>query len=195
VRDNVLGALDSMREAREEASRLERARRGDRDAFDALVRMHCARVYALLFRVIGNHEDAEDLAQETFVRAFRSLAHYRGDAAFSTWLFRIALHLARDHHRRRGTGARVVGLDDVPAPAAAPEVDATRRELARGLSLALDKLPHALRAALVLRLFEGLEYEEIARATGVRPGTARTQVMKARRLLLRLLAPFLERTR
>src|SRR5262245_870084 len=105
--------LDEMREAAPEQALIRRARGGERGAFDALVRIHFAAVYAFLHRMIKSHEDAEDLAQECFVRAWRSLPHYRGESAFSTWLLRIALHLSHDHHRGKLRRASVVALEDV----------------------------------------------------------------------------------
>ena len=186
------------RDAQLEAERIRRAQEGDRGAFDALVTDSFGRIYSLLFRMVGNHEDAEDLAQECFVRAYRSLRFYRGDASFATWLYRIALHLARDH-QRRGTRRSVVGklsdeeLEKVALPWRGPSEEVTRKELVDSLASAIQQLPHNLRAALVLRILEGLDYDEVARAMGVRPGTARTQVMKARRLLVRTMGPWLER--
>jgi RNA polymerase sigma-70 factor (ECF subfamily) len=179
----------------EEAAWIDAARAGDRAAFDQLVRLHFARIYGLLFRMLGNHEDAEDLAQDCFVRAFGAIRFYRGESAFSTWLFRIALHLARDHGRRRQR-AHLVGLEPLsaePAGSAArePSQELSRRETVAALSQAIKSLPHNLRAAVVLRLLEGMQYDEIARATGMRPGTVRTQVMKARRILLRVMAPWM----
>lgn len=173
------------------------ARGGDREAFDALVRLHFAEVYGVLFRMVGNHEDAEDLAQETFVRAFRSLSFFREDGRLAAWLGRIALHLARDHHRRRARGPFVPGLDaselqtggNEPEPAR----ELSRRELVQRMGEAVADLPHNLRAALVLRVLEGRDYDDVAAATGMKPGTVRTQVMKARRLLMRTLQPWIER--
>ena len=105
--------LSWMNEGLDEPTLVASARDGDRGAFDRLVRAHFAGVYATLFRLVGNHEDAEDLAQETFVRAYGGLSAYRGDCALRPWLTRIALHLARDHFRRRGRGAQVVQLEGV----------------------------------------------------------------------------------
>jgi len=172
---------------------VERAAGGDVEAFDQLVRLHFKRVYGLLFRMIGNHEDAEDLAQECFLKAHGALAAYRGDAPFASWLARIAVHLSRDHFRRRGSAPAVeAGLDAVEAPSrdSAPPEASSRRELGASLRAGLEQLPHGLRAALVLRGQEGLEYEEIARILEVNPQTARVRVMKARRRLERWLRPW-----
>lgn len=180
------------------------ATRGERAAFDELVRLHFSAVYALLHRLTGNHEDAEDLAQECFVRAWRHLASFRGEAPLGSWLSRIALSLARDHYRARGTRGELGGMrrplawDDAGEPNApnakgeGPTESLARGETERLLRSALARLPLRLREALVLRAVEGREYDEVAAITGVRPATARTQVMQARRLLLRWLAPLLE---
>ena len=173
---------------------VERAKGGDRGAFDLLIREHFERVYRLLFRLVGNHEDAEDLAQECFVRAWKSLSWFRGDSAFTTWMHTIAVHVARDHHRARGVQRPekrpVDELRRERDPAAGPTESALGRELVGRLQSSIDKLPERLKAVLVLRVLEGLDYAEIARITGVRPGTARVQMMKARRELSRLLGPW-----
>ena len=175
-----------------DARLLEQARGGDRGAFDELVRRHFAEVYGLLHRLVGNHEDAEDLAQETFVRAYRSLGLYRGEGVFAAWLGRIAVHLARDHHRSRSRQVRTLALELVEAePAARRSGELSQRELVRRVGEAVAALPPGLRAALVLRVLEGRDYEDVARSTGLKPGTVRTQVMKARRHLLRSLRPWL----
>jgi RNA polymerase sigma-70 factor (ECF subfamily) len=176
----------------DERALLERARAGDDAAFDGLVRAHYARVHAVAFRLVGNHEDAEDLTQDAFVRAHRGLAWYRGDAPFSAWLLRIVVHLARDRFRQRGRRPHEGALvPDVAGPeGAGPAAELDDRELRRVVADAIARLPERLRTPLVLRVLEGLDYEDVAAATGVRVDTARTQVMKARRALAHLLAPF-----
>jgi RNA polymerase sigma-70 factor (ECF subfamily) len=182
----------------DEASALARlvalARAGDRVAGDGLVRAFAGEVYGVLFRIVGNHEDAEDLTQEVFVRALSALELYRGDGPFGGWLLRIAVHVGRDHLRRRGRGPVLHGLEGLAAGDGRPEPGATveHEELAARLAAALERLPAPLRAALALRVLEGREYDDVAAALGVRPATARTQVMRARRLLERLLAPWLD---
>jgi len=176
----------------DERALLERARAGDGQAFDLLVRAHFPRVYAIAFRLAGNHEDAEDLAQEAFVRAHRGLALYRGESSFSTWIYRIAVHLARDRFRRAGRrpGVELLVADELSG-AGGPAEDLDGRELRRVIVDAIGRLPERLRTALVLRALEGLDYEDVAAATGVTPDTARTHVMQARRALARWLKPFL----
>jgi RNA polymerase sigma-70 factor, ECF subfamily len=175
------------------AQLIELAREGDLDAFDSLVRQHFSRIYALLFRMIGNHEDAEDLTQETFLRAQSSLRWFRGEASFSTWLYRIAVHLSRDHFRKRARSERSLIESKAPEPRTAaegPAEESARRELSLGLRASLERLPHKLREAIILRTQEGMEYGEIAEVLAISPQTARVQVMKARRRLEQLLEPW-----
>ena len=188
--------LGNMRETELEGTLVRGARACDRRSFDGLVRLHFSRIYSLLFRLVGNHEDAEDLAQECFVRAWRSMRWFRQEGAFSSWLRRIALHLGRDHLRARGRRVPEGPLavePSPPEPGQGPPEETHRREMMRALRAALERLPERLRAPFLLRVFEGLEYDEVGRTTGVTPGTARMHVMKARRLLLRWMEPWLER--
>ena len=183
--------------AADELARIARASAGDRAAQDELLRAHYARVHASAFRLLGNPEDAEDLAQECFVRAFRALAFYRGEGSFAGWLRRILVHLAQDRFRAQGKQLEHSPLapDSVAGSTREPQARMEGRELQRALAEALRSLSAPLRIALVLRALEGLEYDEIAAATGSTPATARTRVMKARKALLRLLGPRLERSR
>ncbi len=189
--------LLGVRRSLDESECIARARTGDRQALDALAHAHLPRVYGVLFRLVGNHEDAEDLAQECFVRAFGALRFYRGEGSFQAWILRIAVHLARDHARAsRGRSLELESeSSELPASERPPWQELSRRELVQSLSHSIDRLPEPLRVALVLRVLEGMDYTEVARITGVRAATVRTQVMKARKLLARLLAPFFERDR
>jgi len=178
---------------RDEGARIELARSGNRAVQEQLLREHYPRIHATAFRLLSNPEDAEDLAQECFVRAFRSLAFYRGEGSLASWLRRILVHLVQDRFRARGTRLESDPLTpELPAQAARePHARLESRELALIVAGALDALDASLRVALLLRTREGLEYEEIARSTGVTPATARTRVMKARKALLRSLGPYL----
>jgi len=167
---------------------LARARAGERAAQEELLRRHYPAVHRSAFRLVGNPEDAEDLAQECFVRAFRSLEHYRGDGPFLGWLRRILVHLAQDRYRAEGRAGEARALPPELPGGREPGSEAEERELARSVADALAALAAPLRTTLLLRLREGLEYEEIGTLTGVTPETARTRVMKARKLLERLLA-------
>ena len=176
----------------DESERVARAASGDTAAFDDLVRAHYPHIHTTAFHLLGNHEDAEDVAQDCFVRAHAALGWFRGargNRSFATWLRRIVVHLVRDRFRKDGRRPEVVHLvPDQPAHAAhEPEREVGRRELGRLLADAVARLPENLRIALLLRTRDELSYDEIAVATGVTPSTARTQVMKARRALLRLV--------
>jgi len=187
-----------LSEGPDERSLIELAIGGDREAFDQLVRAHYPRVQTTAFRLLGNLEDAEDLAQECFVRAHRGLATFRAEVSLSSWLRRIVVHLARDRYRRQGRRpdnqplTEALGLGAAPGPGQ-PDQEASRRELSLLLAEAVSRLPDHLRVALVLRTREGLAYSEIAAACGVTPATARTQVSNARRALMRTLSPYMER--
>ncbi|MFO0981404.1 MAG: sigma-70 family RNA polymerase sigma factor [Planctomycetota bacterium] len=191
----AIRACQQMSEELDDRMLILRAKRGDREAFDQLVRSHLPRVYGLLKRIVGNHEDAEDLAQDTFTRAYFALQGFREDSAFTTWIYRIAVHLGRDLHRSRRRKPpplsihRLAPGQALAAPAASPIEVTLRGELAAGVAAALELLPYRLRVVLVLRVFEGLAYADIARVAGITEGTARVQVVKARQLLMRVLQP------
>jgi RNA polymerase sigma-70 factor (ECF subfamily) len=170
---------------------IDQARAGDRSAQGELLRLHYARVYGTAFRLLGNPEDAEDLAQDCFVRAFRSLALYRGAGSFAAWLRQILVHLVQDRFRAKGKRPEPEPLSAELAGGRDPGRALEDHELARLLSQALEALPTPLRTALLLRTREGLEYEEVASLTGVTAETVRTRVMKARRALLRGLSTYL----
>lgn len=175
------------------------AQAGDRKAFDRLLRCHYAGIHGTLFRLVGNAEDADDLAQETFVKAWTSLRFFRADASFGAWLTKIAIHLATDFFRARGRRGRLIGLEAMntdPQDQRGGPQDALSHNEARGLvARAVDELPPHLRVALVLRVLEGRDYESVAAATGVRVNTVRTQVMRARRMLEQMLKPLLDSRR
>jgi|RhiMethySRZTD1v2_1073278.scaffolds.fasta_scaffold44659_3 RNA polymerase sigma-70 factor (ECF subfamily) len=187
------GDLQPWRRAADgtEAALLDRARGGDRGAQAALLERHYRGVHALAFRLLGNPEDAEDLAQECFVRAFRSLSFYRGEGSLAGWLRRILVHLAQDRFRSRRPSDEPLLDEPFSVATREPHARLEERELVRFAARALEGLGSALRTTLLLRTREGLEYEAIAELTGVTPATARTRVMKARRALLRSLAPYL----
>jgi RNA polymerase sigma-70 factor (ECF subfamily) len=178
----------------EEQRALEEALAGDREAYGRLVTMHFGGVYALLYRLVGNPEDAEDLAQETFVRAFRALPKAFTGTDLRPWFSRIAVHLFYDHLRRRGRGAAVVQLDPIAMDPSGSEPqplsELEHKEAQALLAAAIERLPARLQVVLNLRIVEGREYPEVAKVMGLKIETVRTQVHQARRLLLRLLGPW-----
>lgn len=172
-----------------------RTRGGSPQAFEELVCRYQDRVFAILVGLVGNHEDALDLAQETFVRAYSRLHGFRGNCAFYTWLYRIAVNLSTDHFRRRAR--RPISLEDAgKEPHAGPRdlphrvVEAT--ELSRVLESAVSALPELLRRPLVLHDVEGMGQEEVAEILGCSRGALRSRLFRARALLRQRLGPYLE---
>ncbi len=149
---------------------LRRCRQGERRAFAEIVDRHKNGVFRLVYRWLGHKERAEELAQEVFLKAYRELERFRGDAKFSTWLYQIALNACRDdwRSRRRRPETRLDPefLNAQPAPAASPEADLIAGSEAESLRRALDGLPEIYREALLLRYFGDLSYEEMAEHSG-----------------------------
>ncbi len=155
---------------------------GDLDAFEDLVRAHQDQIYNVAYRLTGNHEDANDAAQEAFVRAFQALPRFRQDAAFSTWLYRIATNAALDLVRRRPAVPPVELTADHPG-ASDPAAEVHRREVHRRVQAAVGHLPAEYRAVVVLRDLQGLAYEEIARVLQIPIGTVRSRLSRGREAL------------
>jgi RNA polymerase sigma-70 factor (ECF subfamily) len=165
---------------------IERARRGDREAFGLLVRKYQRRVFATALRMTGNHDDAHDVAQDAFVRAFRGMRSFDGRAEFFTWLYRIVINVALNHLRQTRR-RRSVSLEEVALPDALRKQagDDPRRalELKRMMlevGAALDDLSEGLRAALVLVIMEGMPYREAAEILECTEGTVAWRVHEAR---------------
>jgi len=170
----------------DEAARVERARRGDAAAFAELAEAHRDRVRRVLFRLAGA-EALDDHEQEVFVAAWRALPAYRGEAAFSTFLLRIAARRARRWISRRRRPAPNEPLDGRADARAGPDGDAARGERAAAVRLAVESLRPALRAAFVLRYVEGLDGKTVAEVLGRPEGTVRSLLFAARRELSRRL--------
>lgn len=171
-----------------------RVRAGDLSAFEILVRRYERRVYSLAIRYCGDREDARDLTQETFVRAFRALDSFRGDAAFSTWLHRIAVNVCLDELRRRRTRPQVhldepLQTDDgaaerqVAAGDPGPQQHVEQRELGEVIRREIAALPAEYAAVVVLRDLQDLSYEEIAQALGISLGTVKSRLHRGRAAL------------
>jgi len=166
-----------------------RAQRGDTRAFDLLVLKYQGRIATLVSRFLNDPSEVEDVTQEAFIKAFRALPKFRGESAFYTWLYRIASNAAKNHLVARGRrpsadadveDAEYYDEGDSLRDSETPEDMLFGQELAEVVKLALDELPDDLRAALTLREFDGLSYEEIADVMSCPVGTVRSRIFRAR---------------
>jgi len=182
---------------------IERFNAGDHGAFDHLVQKHSGRAYQIAFGVLGKKEDAEEVAQDVFVRVYRALPRFRGDSEFTTWMYRIAVNLARNKYRwnkSRG-GQRTFSIDapieglrdtneagvDLPSESLTPDEEISLDELRCNISDELQKLPSLYREALVLRNVEHMSYESIASVLGCKLGTIKSRIARAREELRKRL--------
>ncbi|HKE93585.1 MAG TPA: RNA polymerase sigma factor RpoE [Povalibacter sp.] len=181
---------------------VQRVQKGDKAAFDLLVRKYQHRVLKLVSRFVNDAAEAEDVAQEAFLKAYRALPAFRGDSAFYTWLYRIAINTAKNtlvSNRRRPVDFdldlqdpeqhdRQAMLKDGDTPEGVLLTDEIRGVVER----ALEQLPEDLRTAIVLRELEGLSYEEIAEAMDCPVGTVRSRIFRAREAIDKRLKPLLD---
>ena len=178
-----------------------RAQAGDRRAFDLLVLKYQQKVAGLIARYLRDPNEVQDVAQEAFIKAYRALGGFRGESAFYTWLYRIAINAAKNHLASRG---RRPPRDDMEMEVAeqlesggrlremgTPENYLLSEEIAQTVQKALDELPEDLRTAIVLRELEGLSYEEIAEAMDCPIGTVRSRIFRARDAIDKRLSPLL----
>jgi RNA polymerase sigma-70 factor (ECF subfamily) len=166
---------------------VDRARLGDRHAFDLLVLKYQSRLLSLVSRLVSNQSDALDVLQDTFVKAYRSLNTFRGESAFYTWLYRIAVNTAKNHLAARAKESKDISLDvertaELPVleDLSAPEDEAGAEELQRAILHSIEQLPDDLKHALTLRELEGMSYDEIALAMDCPIGTVRSRIFRAR---------------
>jgi RNA polymerase sigma-70 factor (ECF subfamily) len=189
----------AARDAREldpDGSLVERWQSGDLEAFEALVRRHERRVFRLLFRMLGNREEAEDVAQETFLNLHRHGRRFRRESRFSTFLYRVAANaalnrrrsLGRERSRMDALASRQAAGESLPAFPRDPEGAAEHREESRRVQEAISTLPERLRLPLVLFDIEGLAYSEISRVAGIPEGTVKSRIHRARQALRQELA-------
>jgi RNA polymerase sigma-70 factor, ECF subfamily len=171
---------------------LEACRRGDREAFRTLYEAHKDRVYSIAFYFFHADADAAgEVTQQVFLKLMREIGRFRGDAAFSTWLYRMVVNACVDRsrsRRREAAAADPVLLDHVPARGSHEESFA-RQQLARSVQQAIATLPATLRAAILLRYFEDLSYSDMARALNCSIGTVASRLNRGHRLLAKKLAP------
>jgi RNA polymerase sigma-70 factor (ECF subfamily) len=179
-----------------------RVQRGDSKAFDLLVRKYQHRIVALIGRYVSDWSECQDVAQEAFLRAYRAMGSFRGDAQFYTWLHRIAVNTAKNHLVANG---RRPPTDDIDVADAeqydsgirlrdndTPERELMRQQMEQTVMRAVEALPEELRNAITLREVEGLSYEEIAARMDCPIGTVRSRIFRAREAIEQELAPLLD---
>jgi RNA polymerase sigma-70 factor, ECF subfamily len=169
---------------------IQRWQHGDAAAFEALVRRWQQPMARFLTRLTGRPERVPDLCQELFLRVFLAAPRYRENGNFSTWLYRIALNLARDASRRQRRDPVALADHEPYAREIAPEVECQQRELAEAVTAALDELPPTLREVLVLRHYERLSFEEMARLLSVPASTLKSRFTAALTRLREVLRPW-----
>lgn len=177
-----------------------KVRHGDRSAFDLLVVKYQSRVASIISRYVYDSQEVLDLTQETFVKAFRAIDRFRGDSAFYTWLYRIAVNTAKNFLESRGRrpqgsadSAEAENFEDGSRlrDDASPEKLLQREQLQQELGRAISSLPEELRSAFLLREYDGLSYEDIARILECPIGTVRSRIFRARDAVDRQLGPLL----
>jgi RNA polymerase sigma-70 factor (ECF subfamily) len=176
-----------------------RVRAGDHDAFRHLVERHSRSVFRLAYRLTGREEDADDIVQETFLKAFRQLARFESRSSFATWLYRITVNCSHDLMRQRPRAATRMSLDDPEqarslqladeSAAADPMRELTRRQIDQRVRAAMSELSAQERSAFVMRHYEGLSIEEIGRVLDLRTSAAKHSIFRAVKKLRRLLEP------
>lgn len=181
---------------------VERAQRGDKRAFELLVMKYQRKLGRLLSRMVRDPGEVEDVTQEAFIKAYRALPNFRGESAFYTWLYRIAINTAKNYLVAMGRRApTTTGFDNEEAESfedaealrdtATPENELMGREIATTVNRAMEALPDDLRSAITLREIEGLSYEEIASVMNCPIGTVRSRIYRAREAIAAELRPLL----
>ncbi len=184
---------------------VKRVQGGDKTAFDMLVLKYQHRIGAVIGRFVHDYAESQDIAQETFIRAYRALNNFRGDAQFYTWLYRIAVNTAKNHlvSMKRRPPTSDVDADDAEHFDGAyrmhdsdtPEHELLREEIARTVSEVVAELPEELRQAITLREMEGLSYEEISETMDCPIGTVRSRIFRAREAIDSRLRPLMDSER
>jgi len=185
---------------------VERVQRGDKAAFDLLVSKYQRKIFRLLSRLIRDQAELEDVAQEAFIKAYRALPNFRGDSAFYTWLYRIAINTAKNHLVSQGRRAPTTTEADIEEAETFDDGDRLRdlntpesmlltKQVGEAVNRAIDQLPEDLRTAIVLREIEGLSYEEIAESMNCPIGTVRSRIFRAREAIAQELKPVLDTAR
>jgi len=178
-----------------------RVKKGDKQAFDLLFSRYQHKILNLVSRYLRDQQDVEDVTQEAFIKAFRALPRFRGESAFYTWLYRIAINTAKNHLVARSRRPPGVDVDiddaefmdgtDVLRESESPEAVLSRDELLEVINATLSELPDDLRSAVTLREFDGLTYEQIAEIMDCPVGTVRSRIFRAREAIDQRIEPLL----
>lgn len=179
-----------------------RVQKGDKSAFDLLVRKYQHKIGKLVSRYVSDRAEVEDVSQEAFIKAYRAIGGFRGESAFYTWLYRIAINTAKNYLVSQGRRVPSSDIDSEEAELVAeganlreiatPESSALTTEIAQTVVAAMNALPEDLRTAITLREIEGLSYEEIANVMDCPIGTVRSRIFRAREAIDKELKPLLE---
>jgi RNA polymerase sigma-70 factor, ECF subfamily len=185
-----------------DAELVKRVQAGDKSAFDLLVLKYQQRIINLVSRYVSDHHSAMDVAQEAFIKAYRGLHNFRGESAFYTWMYRIAINTAKNHlaSQSRKTPDFAVDAQDAEqyegASAlkeyATPEKELMREEIQEAVTQAIEDLPDDLKIAITLRELEGMSYEEIAESMDCPIGTVRSRIFRAREAIDKRLKPLID---
>jgi RNA polymerase sigma-70 factor (ECF subfamily) len=196
------GVVARMSEQKKDLGLVRRAQAGDKKAFDLLVRKYQNKVVSLVSRYLGNNGDVQDVAQDAFIKAYTALPSFRGEAAFYTWLYRIAVNTAKNYLMARGRRPANVDVDaeeaefyensDALKENASPERLALTEEIKHVIFDTIESLPEELKVAIQLREIDGMSYDEIAAAMGCPIGTVRSRIFRARDAIDAKLQPLLE---
>ncbi|MGA7950564.1 MAG: RNA polymerase sigma factor RpoE [Thiobacillaceae bacterium] len=181
---------------------VERAQKGDKRAFELLVMKYERKLGRLLSRMVRDAAEIDDITQESFIKAYRALPQFRGESAFYTWLYRIAVNTAKNYLMAKGKREVATsdmvdedgeGMDDVlmPHDIATPDAELQTKQIAKAVNETVDALPEELRTAITLREIEGLSYEEIARMMDCPIGTVRSRIFRAREAIAEKIRPML----
>jgi RNA polymerase sigma-70 factor (ECF subfamily) len=193
--------------ATDDLTLVQRAREGDQRAFKLLVERYQRKVYSIAVGMVKDKEEARDVAQEAFVKVYKYLDHFKGDASFYTWLYRITVNICIDALRRKGSKGdehvefdETLKLDTAEAGIGAlgsrlgtnPQKSALRRELAERITAAIQELPEAHRKILLLREVEGMSYEDLSRTLEIPKGTVMSRLFHARLKMQKILREYVE---
>ncbi len=190
-----------MGESELDQALVERVQNGDTRAFDLLVRKYQHKIVSVVTRYVSDWSEAQDVAQDAFIRAYRAIGAFRGDSAFYTWIYKIAINTAKNHLVSKGRRPPIgdITIDDAVQlegasqlrDRATPERELMRQEIERTVSTTVEELPEELRTAITLREVDGLSYEEIAETMNCPIGTVRSRIFRAREAIDGKLRPLL----